>query len=479
MSKSRYENIAAAVYGSIWSIMPEKLQAIVDLIEAKVEGRSVDWQGMEAAAAAAEKRAAEIRRVPRVAILPLFGTISNRMNMLSSFSGGTSAEQFGRLFDEAIADDSITAVILDTDSPGGAVAGTPELASKIFAARGKKPIIAMANSLMASAAFWIGSAADEIVVTPSGQVGSVGVIAIHTETSRADRKVGVKTTLIYEGQYKAEGNPYEPLSDEALAAIKTRLTHYYGMFTEALATHRGLPVDQVRDRFGRGRVVLAGDAVERGMADRVATMETVLAELLAGEYQPSRSPARAVHDTETIKSSIRKDTEMADKNEVTPLTAESLKTSHPDVFKAVRDAAYAEGQADERSRFASIQKACGEDAVLAGECFAAGLTVAAALEKRTAKLTAENARLRDQLAKPTAGSKPVDKATAEFKEQPAPKTEAADSKAPQNFLSAVAVYQAEHKCDEADAMSQCVSLYPELHEAYSAHPGKRGRDGEV
>jgi ClpP class serine protease len=88
---------------------------------------------------------------------------------------------------------------------------------------------------------------------------------------------GVKTTLISAGKYKTEGNPYEPLSDEARAAMQAMVDDYYGMFTRAVAKGRGVSVDAVRNGFGEGRMVSASQAVKNGMADRVATLDQVLA----------------------------------------------------------------------------------------------------------------------------------------------------------------------------------------------------------
>ncbi len=95
------------------------------------------------------------------------------------------------MLDARSVDFNIDTIVLDVDSPGGNYYGTPETSSKIRAARDSKPIIAVANSLAASAAYWIASAADEIVVTPSGDVGSIGVLAVHTDFSAANEKIGV------------------------------------------------------------------------------------------------------------------------------------------------------------------------------------------------------------------------------------------------------------------------------------------------
>jgi signal peptide peptidase SppA len=165
------------------------------------------------------------------------------------------------------------------------VTGVDELSKMIYDARGSKPIVAVANHLMASAAYWIGTAADELVVTPSGEVGSIGVFAAHQDVSAAMEKEGVKTTLISAGKYKTEGNPFEPLTDEAHASIQARVDDYYSMFTKAVARNRGVNVADVRGGFGEGRVVGAQQAVSLGMADRVATLDDVISGLTRRQRQ--------------------------------------------------------------------------------------------------------------------------------------------------------------------------------------------------
>jgi signal peptide peptidase SppA len=171
----------------------------------------------------------------------------------------------------------------------------PELAEEIRSARGKKPIIAVSNASMASAAYWIGSAASELVVTPSGQVGSIGVFSIHEDHSKQLAEEGVAVTLIRAGKYKTEGNPFEPLSDEARAAVQGEVDRYYSLFTRDVAKGRRVDVEAVRNGFGQGRMVNAQDALKLGMVDRVATLDDVLSEVLAGK-QPADANASVTID---------------------------------------------------------------------------------------------------------------------------------------------------------------------------------------
>lgn len=256
---------------TVWAIQPEKLEEIITVLHLKATGVEVPYE------AAAEK---PVDRQQGVAVLPLFGVIGQRMNMIMKFSGGTSTEMFARQLRALIADPEVGAILIDIDSPGGGVFGVPELAQEIFEARGPKKIVGVANSFAASAAYWIGSAVDELVVTPSGEVGSIGVYALHTEFSEADAKAGVKNTFIKAGRLKTAGNDVEPLSEEARVYLQSNVDRYYDMFTAAVAKYRGRKVAEVREGFGEGGMVGAKDAVAMGMADRVGTFDETLARLL-------------------------------------------------------------------------------------------------------------------------------------------------------------------------------------------------------
>lgn len=217
-----------------------------------------------------------------VAVLPLFGTIFPRANLFTDVSGATSTEMFCKRFCELVEDPNVAAIVIDVDSPGGQVPGVEELSDEIFEARGIKPVVVVANYLMASAAYWIGSAADKIVVSPSASVGSIGVYMMHEDVSKALEMEGVKVSLISAGKYKVEGNGYEPLSDETRAALQERVDGVYAKFTGAVARNRGVSVETVMGGFGQGRCVNADEAVAQGMADEVGTLEDVIEDLLDG-----------------------------------------------------------------------------------------------------------------------------------------------------------------------------------------------------
>jgi ClpP class serine protease len=151
---------------------------------------------------------------------------------------------------------------------------------------------------MASAAYYIGSSASEIVVTPSGLIGAIGVYSMHEDHSQELADSGIKVSLIAAGKYKFEDNPFIPLTDEARAAIQERVDAYYALFTRDVAKGRGVSIDAVRNGFGEGRVVDAKQAVALGMADRIATLDEVIGDLV------SKSPVMGSVESPRIAAEV-------------------------------------------------------------------------------------------------------------------------------------------------------------------------------
>ncbi len=291
MNDTRYRQVASAVFGDVWAILPQTLNVMGDLVRMRIEGERLTAEEIEARIGGRRQRAKQI--TGKVAVLPVFGVIGHRMNMMSDISGGTSTEMLGKEFDALANDPEIGAILLDVDSPGGSVGGLQELSDKIFNARKpERPIIAVANGMAASAAYYIATAADEVVVTPGSEVGSVGTLALHTETSGLDEKVGIKNTLVTFGENKGEGSSIEPLSDGARADLQRRVDEYGRQFVADVVRNRDVPKKDVMDKFGQGLMYQGKDAVRRGMADRVATLDEML-QGLGVQPVPAQNATRA------------------------------------------------------------------------------------------------------------------------------------------------------------------------------------------
>jgi capsid assembly protease len=306
--KYDYSHVLRAFYGVPWAILPSKLAAMRDFLDLKAGGHEIDQADIEAAAGS--RRDDGVQMAGRVAVVPVFGTLCQRIATLEQASGGISAERLGVTLDGLVEDKQVRSILLAFDSPGGAVAGVPELADKIRGYRGQKKCVAIADSMAASAAYWLASQAQEVYCTPSGMVGSIGVLAAHEDLSDKLKEEGRKVTLITAGKYKGEGNPYEPLSDAAKEEMQSKVDHYYGAFVDAVAAGRGTTVARVKADYGQGRMLTADQAKRAGMVDRVSTLAQLLDRM--GAYGDTAG-ARAETEAPAINCRRRKlDLEMED-----------------------------------------------------------------------------------------------------------------------------------------------------------------------
>ncbi|MEO0623132.1 MAG: S49 family peptidase [Pseudomonadota bacterium] len=275
------DRVMAGFLATPWFMHEGKAREILAVLEWRAEtgqGKPYDVEAQP-----------EPERRGRIAVIPLVGTILPRSALVGQMSPSPSIEDFMKSFRAAAQDPDVKAIVLDIDSPGGRVDKVPEAAAEIGAARRPdRPIVAIANTLAASAAYYIAVSADEVVVTPSGEVGSIGVIAMHQDLSEALKAKGVSVTIVQQGARKSEGNPFGPLDEEALRHFEAMTAHTYDGFVAHVAAHRGVDDTVVRadpesgkPHMGGGRCYHASDAVALGMADRIETFEQTLQRLSA------------------------------------------------------------------------------------------------------------------------------------------------------------------------------------------------------
>jgi signal peptide peptidase SppA len=278
-----HQLLIAEFLATPWALMPERLNAVTTVMGrwSRNLSASADVQsGIDADRSVREARRQAATAVSSggIAVLPLYGVVTQRGNMVDDVSGpgSVSTQQFASALRQALADDTVSQILIDIDSPGGSVYGVSELADEITHARSQKPVVAIANSLAASAAYWIGCSASEFYVSPGGEVGSIGVWQAHFDHSQALAAEGVKPTLISAGKFKVEGNPYAPLDDDAQAFMQSRVDDHYASFTKAVARGRGVPIAQVREGMGQGRVLGAVEALAQSMVDGIASFDDVV-----------------------------------------------------------------------------------------------------------------------------------------------------------------------------------------------------------
>lgn len=300
--KGQLPHLRAAVYATPWAIDEDKLAAIAEVLERRALGTRLTDEELEpyrstgrpdiltlhaespegffapVAAAGADRQGATGTAIAVIGIRGIIAQHASQVNDISG-PGGTSIEGLQNAFRMALRDPQVSAIVFNVDSPGGAVSGVQMLADEIFKARGQKPMIAQVNSHMASAAYWIGSAADEIVMTPGATTGSIGVYGVHKDESVANEKAGVKYTMIKAGKFKGEGMPFEALGADAMSAMQDMVDSYYADFVAGVAKNRGVKAEDVRNGFGQGRSEKDKMAIKSGLADRIGTLDETLKRL--------------------------------------------------------------------------------------------------------------------------------------------------------------------------------------------------------
>lgn len=274
--------------GHVWAVRPELLAVIRDL-HGRVASDMVLTQLQEAQSLSTSRSKAQV--ASGVAVLPLKGMLTPTPSLLALLFGGGGSGLIGfrSQLKAAAADPEVKSIVLDVDSPGGYVDLIPEIAADIRKAGDQKPIVAVANTMAASAAYWLASQAHEVVVSPSAEVGSIGVYQIHMDKSGALEQAGFSPTIIKAGKYKIESNPYQPLTADGIAQMQESVDDYYGMFTSDVAAGRGVPVEDVQAGYGEGRVLTAKRAKSAGLADRVATLDETVARLSSGRARVRRA----------------------------------------------------------------------------------------------------------------------------------------------------------------------------------------------
>ncbi len=284
--------------------------------------------------------------VDGVAVIPIDGVIAKRMNLFSQISGGVSTDLFARDLKAALADPSVKAIVLAIDSPGGTVDGTVDIARLVSESRGVKPIVAYTDGTMASAAYWIGSATDKVYIgNDATLVGSIGVVATHTDVSQAEAQRGVKTTEVYAGRFKRMASQYAPLSEEGRAYLQDRVDYLYSVFISAVAENRGVSIEKVLKDMADGKVFSGRQAIEAGLVDGVSTLDALIADMKHVPEGFNRGSGGAPGKTKAKEKIMAEE-----KKEEAALTAAFIAEKHPDVFKAIQD----EGAKAERERIHGV-----------------------------------------------------------------------------------------------------------------------------
>ena len=328
-------HLASRLYGTPLLLARAKLDVILSVL-----GERVNWPESDLAAPLVPKRPT-IDAPVGIAVIPVVGSLVRRTVGLDPASGFTSYAEIAGMVDAAIADPSVEGIVLDIDSPGGEAGGVFELGERIRAADGVKPVWAIASDTAFSAAYAIGCAASRLLVSRTGGVGSIGVIAMHVDQTARDAQQGYRYTPITAGDHKNDFSPHEKLGPEAHARLQAEVDRLYGLFVDHVAAMRRLDTDAVRAT--EAGIYFGADAVNAGLADAVGSLDAVLAEFSSflvarrarGHTMSDSTRLSAVTPSTLMENSTMPLTAPVDQ----PLTDEPVTSAAPDADKPVADEA--------------------------------------------------------------------------------------------------------------------------------------------
>lgn len=346
-----------------WAIQPEKLTELQAIYATHLRGEKIDIEAIEARLGrplASEQQEYSLRD-GGVAVLPIEGVMAPKMNLLMRISGGSSTQMLAQQIRSAGADPRVISLVLQMDSPGGAVQGTPELAQLIREVAATKPVATWTDGTLHSAAYWSGSAANAIYVSgPTVEVGGIGVVATHNYDPAAQTKTEVSA-----GKYKRVVSGITPLSKEGLAVMQADVDYVYSIFVDAVAGNRGTTAEQVLEHMADGRNFRGQQAINAGLVDGASTLDALVEGLAsnpdkyakrrkavfavpAGVPQKSKSAGAAPEDKTSTRES--KGTAMSD-----PITRASFEQDHAPLFAQLQAEFTTLGASQERARIQAVQ----------------------------------------------------------------------------------------------------------------------------
>jgi capsid assembly protease len=395
---------------SAWAILPDQLCEIQAIYAAHLRGDKIDIDAIEARLGrplASEQQDYQIRQ-GGVAVLTLEGVMAPKANLMMRISGGVSTQIAGMQIESAMADPRVTAMVLAIDSPGGSVFGTPELGATVRELSAIKPIVTVSEATLASAAYWVASAANAVYISgPTVQVGSIGVVASHNYNPQASGT----TTEITAGKYKRIASPAGPLSKEGLAYMQGQVDHLYAVFVDAVAANRGTSTDAVLEHMADGRVFIGQQAIDRGLVDGVSTVDAMVEQLATNPAKFAKrrkavfalgglppKPAGAQAEASPVEPVLLNNSNVKTEKE-SIMDRKELEQQHPALFAQLKNefsaeataTATAAGAAAERQRGADVraQSLAGHEALIE-QLAADGKTTGP--EAAMAVLTAERTR---------------------------------------------------------------------------------------
>lgn len=288
--KHKLRHARSALATPHWAIHPPAL-AEMDAILREDASEDPDPEAVSQRLGMARPGESRMRVVNGVAVIPVTGVLQPKPNILTRIFGGTATSQVESDVKQAAGDTQVRSIVLIIDSPGGSAIGNEEVSKVIVEAREKKTITAYVRGMAASAAYYLASAAERIVASPSSSIGSIGTIYVHADLSAALKDIGIDVTNVVYGQYKADGSPYVKFDEQARKTLQDYVDSYGEQFTQAVARGRNVSVETVKSQYGQGKVFIADEALNRGMIDEIGAIDNLMAPRPEGDDDPDDDDA--------------------------------------------------------------------------------------------------------------------------------------------------------------------------------------------
>jgi signal peptide peptidase SppA len=421
-----------------WVMEPARLHALFAQLGELAHQRLTALAGIQVETPAPKLRVA----ADGTAQIPIVGVLLKRVPAILRIFGiaATTYGDIRRLLDEALADDAVRRIELQIESPGGVVSGVQETAEAIAAAARRKPVVAVVEDLAASGAYWLAAQAETITTNPNAFIGSIGVYTVYADWSKYAENLGVTVHVISSGEHKGMGVVGAPITEPQIAAMRENIERIAEHFVQAVATGRGLSLDEAQTR-ATGRVWEATAALELQLVDAVASAAPTSG---ASASTPTRTKGDVIMEQKQEQAAAAVDV--------------------------------AQVQNDERQRAKELRAAFPKDPGFAMEQFAAGATLT---EAKAAYADVLQARLDDQeqQAKTQTGETATQArgADARIGAADGEGNEAADAADGRDFLAVSHQYATEHRCTMAEAMRHVRRTDKPLHERFLAQSREQGR----
>lgn len=305
-------NHLASIMTSPWALDSESMANVREIYSRHIRGEVADLPAIAAKLGrpiVANNNSSIMSIIQGVAVIRIEGVLVQKGNMFSDVSGATSMQIIDNCFNQAVSDPAVKGVVLHISSGGGQVAGTSELSDTIFRARSSKRIVCYTDSMLCSAALWIGSAAHSVLQSSETcNIGSVGVVSGHVDRSGAEAMKGTKTTEVSSGKFKRITSQYEPLTTEGRAEIQAQVNFLYGVFVDAVARNRGISTKKVKD--SEARIYLGSQAISAGFADGFSTLPAIIASMQTpvqrgAGAQAATKPIQPIYITDAVVARMK------------------------------------------------------------------------------------------------------------------------------------------------------------------------------